>query len=281
VIVDAHVHLTPPRIAAEWRDIAENEPYFALLAGSKVHKWGTAEELVARMDEEGVDEAWTFGFAFRSMELCRECNDYVLDAAKRFPGRIRPLAVVPPLDPAVESEILRCRDAGCIGVGELFPQGQEWDITDLRQTWRLAGLCDEAGLFLLLHTAEPVGHDYPGKGNVGPREAAAFCTNHPEVRVVLAHWGGGLWLYECMPEMRLVLANAWYDLAASPFLYAPEMLRAASAAGVGHKLLYGSDFPILSRRRYDRFFDEAALDDGFVRAVLGGNAEKLRLGRHA
>ena len=42
------------------------------------------------------------------------------------------------------------------GVGELFPQGQDFDIADARETWRLAAACHETGMFLLIHTAEPV-----------------------------------------------------------------------------------------------------------------------------
>ncbi len=276
MIVDAHVHLYPPRVVSAWERIAAREPYFDALARSSVQRWAQAEDLVARMDADGVDCAWACGFGFQDMELCRECNDYVLDAAKRFPGRIVPLAVVPPLHREVEREVLRCREAGCLGVGEIFPTGQGWSLTDVRQTWPLAGICFETGMFLLIHTAEPVGHAYPGKGADGPREAAAFCENHLEVSVVFAHWGGGLWLYELMPELREMLSNAWYDTAATPFLYAPEIFSAAMAAGVGHKLLYGSDFPILRRERYDRMLDKVSLTSGQREALLGGNAAALR-----
>jgi hypothetical protein len=105
---------------------------------------------------------------------------------------------------------------------------------------------------LLWHTAEPVGHEYPGKGTTGPREAAAFCVNHPEVKVIFAHLGGGLWLYELMPEMNLYLSNAMYDLAALPWLYGPRVLDAVEAAGVAGKFLMGTDFPILDSPRYEK-----------------------------
>lgn len=276
MIVDAHVHIYPPSVAAAWEAIAVREPYFAALAGSPVQRWADAEDLVARMDADGVDCSWVCGFGFQDMGLCRECNDYVLDAARRYPGRIAPLAVVPPLHRETEGEVLRCRDAGAVGVGEIFPTGQGWSLTDIRQTWPLAGVCAEAGMVLLVHTAEPVGHEYPGKGAEGPKEAAAFCENHPEVTVVFAHWGGGLWLYELMPEMRVMLANAWYDTAATPFLYDPGVFDAVFAAGVGEKLLYGSDFPILGRGRYEKLLGSTALGLREREALFGGNAERCR-----
>jgi len=276
VIVDAHVHIYPPSVVAAWERIAAREPYFDALARSSVHRWAQAEDLVARMDADGVDCSWVCGFGFQDLGLCRECNDYVEDAARRYPGRIVPLAVVPPLHRGMEEEVLRRREAGFLGVGEIFPSGQGWSLTDLRQTWPLAGACFETGMALLIHTAEPVGHAYPGKGSDGPREAATFCEHHPEVTVIFAHWGGGLWLYELMPEMKIILENAWYDTAATPFLYTPEAASAAWAAGVGKKILYGSDFPLLGRDRYDRMWDKIPWGPEDRRDLMGKNAETLR-----
>jgi hypothetical protein len=198
-----------------------------------------------------------------------------METAARSGGRVKGLAVVNPLTRDFEKEILRCREAGFIGVGELFPDGQVFDITDNRQTWRLAATCQDAGMFLLLHTAEQVGHDYPGKGKAGPTEAAAFCLNHPGLAVVFAHMGGGLWQYEMMPEMKIYLQNAWYDTAAVPFLYDAKVFRAVLAAGVRHKILYGSDFPLLGMKRYRRMLDEAGLDVEDEAALLGGNAQDV------
>lgn len=128
---------------------------------------------------------------------------------------------------------------------------------------------------VVLHTAEPVGHPYPGKGTVGPAEAAALCTHHPELKVVFAHMGGGLWLYELMPEMATILQNAWYDTAALPFLYAPSVYRAAWAAGLGKKILFGSDFPILRWNRHARHIEAAGLSPEQLSALLADNADRF------
>lgn len=273
--IDAHVHVYPPEIQSDWKRIAEKEPYFASLCSGRVHKWGNAEDVIAKMEIDGMDVSWIAGFAFQDPGLCRICNDYVIDAVKRFEGRLKGLAVVNPLSRGFEEEISRCREAGLIGVGELFPDGQVFDITDTRQTWRLVAECHEKGMFLLLHTAEPVGRQYPGKGETGPKEAAEFCSNHPEVQAVFAHMGGGLWSYETMPDMRVILQNAWYDTAAMPFLYGAEVLNAAIAANAGHKILYGSDFPILDAQRYEELLRSAALSPEWERSVMGANAIDL------
>lgn len=271
-MIDCHVHVYPPEIIANAAAIAEKEPYFALLTAGKVHKWATAEDVLAAMDRDGVDVSWIFGFAFRDPGLCALCNDYVIDAVGKYPTRLKGLAVVPPCAQETGKEILRCREKGLVGVGELFPGGQNFDISDVRQTWRLAGTVAEAGMFLLIHSAEPVGHDYPGKGNTGPKEAAEFCIHHPEVDVVFAHFGGGLWMYELMPEMKLVLSNAYYDSAAWPWLYEPAVLKAMESAGVLHKLFYGSDFPILAYPKYENLVAASAVGGAEVEKFLHGNA---------
>jgi predicted TIM-barrel fold metal-dependent hydrolase len=75
--------------------------------------------------------------------------------------------------------------------------------------------------------------------------------------------------------MKIYLQNAWYDTAAVPFLYEASVFRAVFAAGVGHKILYGSDFPLLGMKRYRRMLDEAGLDPDEETALLGGNAKDV------
>jgi predicted TIM-barrel fold metal-dependent hydrolase len=110
---------------------------------------------------------------------------------------------------------------------------------------------------------------------VGPKEAAAFCMHHPEVRVIFAHLGGGLWLYEQMPEMKLYLSNAFYDLAALPWLYEPRILKAIEAAGVARKFLMGTDYPILDSSRYTKALQESGLSDETIEGIARGNAAAL------
>ncbi len=275
MILDVHVHIYPEELRRDQEIISKKEPHFDLLTHNRVHKWGTADELIAKMDETGVDQSWIFGFAFRDPGLCRVCNDAVIDAVRRYPGRLKGFASVSPMTRGFTAEIERCADAGLIGVGELFPQGQNFALDDVRQTWRLAAVLEDRGLLLNVHTAEPVGHDYAGKGTVGPKEAAGFCVNHPGVKVIFAHFGGGLWLYETMPEMKQYLKNAYYDTAAWPFLYGANVLAAAKAAGVLPKMLYGTDWPILDRSRFLTRLDTCGLDDAETAALTGGSAMRL------
>lgn len=97
----------------------------------------------------------------------------------------------------------------------------------------------------MLHTNEPVGHHYPGKGHLPLAAIYALVKTLPDLRLVLAHWGGGFPFYELMPEVRGAAQNVFYDTAASPLLYTPNIFRTVVNIVGDHKVLFGSDFPLI------------------------------------
>ncbi|MCL2880655.1 MAG: amidohydrolase, partial [Treponema sp.] len=224
--IDFHVHLTPPDIAADWEKYAVNERYFSLLSHSRNNKFAQAPELIIALDAAGIGKAVVFGFAFTDIGLCRYVNDYVIESIRQYPDRLIGFMVVPPAcNTGVEAEMRRCHEAGLRGVGELFPEGQGFDIADERQTAALAGVCSERRLPVLLHANEPVGHEYPGKTKTSLRAFEQFIAHNPGLKIILAHWGGGLFFYESMPEIRKMCRNVYYDTAATPLLYGPAIFR--------------------------------------------------------
>ncbi len=161
------------------------------------------------------------------------------------------------------------------GIGELMPHGQGYRLSD---TTLLAPLVEAAlalNLFILTHTSEPVGHRYRGKGDVTPADFQAFITAFPAVRVVAAHWGGGFPFYELMPEVHAAAANVWYDSAASLYLYRPEIFATVARVAGPQKLLWGSDYPLLSQHRMLAYARASGLDASDLALALGGNAMAL------
>lgn len=272
--IDTHVHITPPDVIANWERIAEREEYFSLISHSKNNHFATAEDVIAEMDRCGIDRAIVFPFAFSDMGLCRYGNDYAMEAVKKYSSRLTGfMAVVP--GPEAEQEIVRCYDGGLFGVGELFPEGQPFDLCEKKDTDSLAHACMERNIPILLHVNEPVGHYYPGKVGTTLQQMQAFVTHYPELITILAHWGGGLPFYELMKEMRELLKNVYYDNAASIFLYSSDIYRIAEELGIADKLLFGSDYPLVSPSRYDKGIGESGMSAETKEKLLGGNAEKL------
>jgi len=273
--IDFHVHVTPLDIIKDWKKIAEREAYFKLLSESTVNKFATADDVIIELEDSGFDKAVIFGFAFRDMGLCQYVNDYVAEAVKKYPDKLIGYMVVLPTAPKLEYEIDRCLAMGLKGIGEIFPYGQKFDIASYKEMSNLSNICIERDIPLIIHTNEPVGHYYAGKTDTTPKEAAAFVQNFPDIKVVFAHWGGGLLFYELMPEMRRQNKNVYYDIAASPLLYDKNIYKTISALKVSHKVLFGSDFPLLSMKRYLKDISESELSQEEQSLINGENAKRL------
>lgn len=277
MFIDVHVHVFPPHVTERIREYTEKDKFLGQICSSPSHKYATVEDLLQEMDKSGIDKAAVSGFASSDQGLCRKMNDYVLEAARNYPDRFLPMAVVSPLDPGMEKEINRTSDLGIVGVGELFPWGQNFSLEG-REAGKLASICTEKNLPLLLHVNENVGHNYPGKGDVSVREASEFAARHPELTIIFAHWGGGLPFYELMPELKKQLRNVYYDTAAGPFLYRKNIYRAAREIGILQKILLGTDYPLISPRRYLRELQDSGLDPHEINMVMGENARALFFG---
>ena len=94
--IDAHVHVFSPRIIAERDSYLSRDERFAALYADPRARMATAEEVIAEMDRCGVGLSVVFGFPFQDQGLCREVNDYVLEAVAAWPGRLAGLACVAP-----------------------------------------------------------------------------------------------------------------------------------------------------------------------------------------
>lgn len=261
MIVDTHVHLFPPEIIRDWEKIAEREPHFGdfVRAGGRV--WESAGGLLDAMDEDGVEESWICGFGFGDLGLCRACNEYAEASAAESGGRLKWLCVVPPMARGAGEEIAHCASRGAIGVGEISPVGQCWHIDEVRETWRVVGACHESGLYILLSAG----------GRDGPSDAYAFARNHPEAVIVMAGWGGGLFLRESAPEERIDLKNVYYDTATAHVVYDSPIFEAAFRVAP-HKILYGSGFPLMTLPGYKKMIDETDMSSEDVDSLFFRNA---------
>ncbi|MCL2174780.1 MAG: amidohydrolase [Treponema sp.] len=272
--IDFHVHITPPDIIKNWKKYARNEPYFSMLSGSKVNKFAEAEDVISMLKQSGFDRAVVFGFAFRDIGLCRYVNDYVIEKVKQYPENLTGFAVVPPVQDAAK-EIERCHDAGLKGAGELYPEGQGIELENKKQTDLFCGVCKERNMPLLLHANEPVGHYYPGKTNISMKQIESFVENNQGLKIILAHFGGGIFLFETMKELKEKFINVYYDTAAAPFLYDMRIYNTVKALGICQKFLFASDFPLLPHERYFDGPEKSGLTDEEKRLILGENAQKL------
>ncbi len=274
-VIDFHVHIFPPEVIRNKEKFFQRDRWFEVLYSSPRAKMITAEELIQVMDEDGVDAAVAFSFAWSDMGLCRCCNDYVLDAMRRYPGRIYGFAAVQPRagNEAVR-EIERCIESGMKGIGELMPNGQGYALDDEDIMTPVVAAAVAYDVPLMVHTSEPVGHNYRGKGTISPGIVYNFIQNHPELTLVCSHWGGGLPFYELMPKVREKLARVYYDTAATPFLYDIQIFPIVGEI-LRYKILFGTDFPLVRPGPFIEQIKNSGLSQRGLERILGENAARL------
>ena len=276
MIIDFHTHIFPPQMRENRERYMERDRTLGALYSDPRARMASAEDLIAVMDEDGVDISVAMGIGWSDYDMAREANDYIIEATRGSQGRIVGFAGINPAwgDRAAR-EAERCAEAGLRGIGELHPDTQEFDLADKGTMAGLMAVAEERGLIVTTHSSEPVGHLYTGKGRVTPQVLMQFISNFPEATIVCAHWGGGLPFYALMPEVADALRNVYFDSAASPFLYTPQVYSAMSELVGAEKLLLGSDYALMRPRR---LLDEIAASSLTLQereALLGGNAARL------
>ena len=272
-VIDVHVHLTPPEIAADrGRYLAGEGPWAALYADPKARMMST-EELLAQMDGEGVDLALVGGFPWSDEDKAKRHNEWLLAQADRHPGRLRPLAAFDVLAPWAGRHAGEMLAAGHQGLGELALYDRGFGPRELDILSSLGDLCRERGRLLLMHVNEPIGPAYPGKAPLELGQIYALVRSLAGVKLILAHFGGGLpFLAAQKKEVRESLAQVRFDTAAMPFLYDPAALpMALKVLGPEHFFL-GTDWPLLKPSRYRRYFEDAGLSPEETEMIMGGAA---------
>lgn len=273
--IDAHVHLFPTAFIDHRDDLIARDPWFGEAFASPRAKMIGEEDLLASMDRADFSLSIAVGWPWRDQGLCREHNDYLADVARRHQDRIAWLGIVNPALMDASGEIERCVSGGAVGIGEVNADAQRFDWAEPADVAFALEAVQSFDVPMMIHTSEPVGHSYPGKGRATPDRLVKTLEAFPDVRFVMAHWGGGLPFYELMPEVHGLTRNVVYDTAASTFLYDFSIFPAMERIIGADRILFGSDYPVLAQRRFLSRVMSSGLSEGALDSVLAGNAERV------
>jgi predicted TIM-barrel fold metal-dependent hydrolase len=248
--------------------------------------WADAERLLRDMDAAGVERAILLGWYWEHHATCVWHNRYYEECIRAQPDRLSAFATVQAAAGAEAlAEIRRCADAGFLGLGELCPRA--FGVSPLDRRWLdVFDFAIELNWPVNLHVTDPVSRKFPGRVETPLDEIVALAEELPRLRLILAHWGGGLALHELNARCRKALTNAFYDTAATPLLYDTRVYAAAAGVVGAERILFGSDYPLLvfgkeqTEPDFTRVIDavrESSLTGDQAAAVLGGNAARLLL----
>ena len=161
---------------------------------------------------------------------------------------------------------------------KFHPNLQEFFPND-RAAYPLYEVIAEAGLPALFHTGHSgIGTGLPGGGGLhlkysNPLPLDDVAADFPTLQIVLAH-PSFPWQDEAI-SICLHKANVWIDLSGwSPKYFPPQLVQYANTQ-LREKVLFGSDFPLLTPERWLADFAEAPFKDEVRPLILKENAARL------
>ncbi len=275
MIIDFHTHIFSSDLCRD-RSNGLADTQFRSIYETEKSKLVSHQELMEAMKNSGIDYSVAMGFPWIDEVLCRAQNEYLRTVIELSGGVIIPFGSVPLHSATPPEEWVRgIKEMGLRGIGEVgfYRQGLTGNNLDfLKKVLAAAG---KYSLPLCLHVNEPVGHHYQGKYDPNLRELYPVLSDYSDVPIILSHWGGGMVFYELMPEVSEALSHCYYDTAASPFIYSDAIYRIAPLMTGPKKILFGSDYPLLSWRRYYDAINRECVDEEIKADVLGRNAARL------
>jgi hypothetical protein len=274
MIIDIHTHIFPKKVQEQRNFFFDGEPAFKLLYENVKSTLVGVDQLIEAMDKDNVDKSVVFGFPWKHETYFKQNNDYVMEAVAKYPDRLYGFCCLDPYHPNSEKEVERCLNAGLSGIGELgfyTSDINEETIKHLLPVMEMAQLRNKP---VMIHTNEPVGHFYPGKTPLSVKAIYHFVERFPDNKIILAHWGGGVFFYHLLKkEAKNVLANVYVDSAASIFLYDQRIWSVACDILGSEKVLFGTDYPLLPANRYFKQIEtNAHLKNSDIENILGKSA---------
>jgi predicted TIM-barrel fold metal-dependent hydrolase len=275
MILDAHTHIFPEEVCRRREDFFADEPAFRLLYESPKSRLVGPEDLLQAMEEEGVEAAVALGFPWRQERHWRRHNEVILEAMRRFPRQVIGFCAVHPLFPGAIREVERCLAAGARGVGELafYLHDRAENLTAILAP--VAEVCQHYRVPILLHATDRAGPHYPGRSLTPLAAIYRAIEALPDVTWILAHWGGRLPFYGLLKKVPEFFRNIYFDTAASPYVYRPEIYRVVAEMVGPDKILFGSDYPLLRPRRYLEEMAETNLPEDWQEMIMGKNLARL------
>jgi predicted TIM-barrel fold metal-dependent hydrolase len=276
VIIDCHTHIFPDEIRRDREAFCKKDEGFSAIYQNSKARMAGVEDLIASMDESGVDRSVICGFPWSLTKICSLHNEYLMESASRYPNRLIVFVSLLFSNPDWSGkELDRRMKEGAKGVGEVAFYRHEMTSRDIASMKPVLTRMEKQKIPLFLHTNERIGHSYPGKGMTPLERFYELILFFPKLPILLAHWGGGLPFYELMPEVAKAMTHVYYDTAASPFIYSRKIYAIAREMVGAEKILFGTDFPLIRPQRYFQELEESGLSGEDRKKILGLNFLRL------
>ena len=261
--IDVHVHTERTR--------AGHDPMPAELREAAARYFGSDHPLPT------IDDVAAY-YRERSLGIAPIPNEEIAEGAAANDDVLIPFASVDPARPDAVERARRLIDEHGVKGFKFHPNLQAFFPNDT-SAYPLYEAIAEAGLPALFHSGHSgIGTGVPGGGGFRLKYSNPMClddvaADFPELEIVLAH-PSFPWQDEAI-SVCLHKQNVWIDLSGwSPKYFPPQLVQYANTQ-LRTKVLFGSDFPLITPDRWLADFAEAGFKDEVRPLVLRENAARL------
>ena len=205
-------------------------------------------------------------------------NEEIAAAAAANDDVLIPFASVDPHRPNAAEEVRRLVDDHNVRGFKFHPNIQEFFPND-RTFYPIYEAIEEAGVPALFHTGHSgIGTGLPGGGGIrlkysNPMHVDDIAVDFPKLKIVLAH-PSFPWQDEAI-SVALHKKQVYIDLSGwSPKYFPPQLVRYANTQ-LRDRVLFGSDYPMITPDRWLADFEKAEFKDEVRPLILKENAIRL------
>jgi predicted TIM-barrel fold metal-dependent hydrolase len=277
--IDVHVHIHDARARAlqgpeAVRRFEEKARYFKRPAAHV-----SVEEQAEQYRSRNMMAVLVNGTDVTVTGLTPVPNDFVAETVQSFPDVFMGMGVIDPWQGELaRREIVRIKEMGLVGIGELNPARQHFYPND-RRFYPLWEEAERQGLVLLFHSGyAAAGSGTRGGGGVKlkycqPMLLDDVAADFPDLKIICAHpsWP---WTAESLAIARHK-PNFYIDLSGWAPKYFPEELVTQVNSMIPHKALFGSDAPSLPLDRWLADFEQLPIKPEVRQKIMLDNALML------
>jgi uncharacterized protein len=206
-------------------------------------------------------------------------NEEIAEAALRYPDAIIPFASIDPAKgKAGARQVRRLVEEHGVRGFKFHPNVQAFFPND-RMAYPLYEAIEECGAISVFHTGQTgIGAGAPGGGGIrlkysNPMFVDDVAVDFPGMKIILAH-PSFPWQDEAL-SIATHKPQVYIDLSGwSPKYFPPQLVQYANSL-LQDKVLFGTDYPLLTPERWLADFDKLPIKDSVRPKILKDNAARL------
>ena len=258
MIIDAHAHIFPDKIAAKASDGISD-----FYGGMKVRFDGTLDALFREGESAGVTRFIVQSVATVPAQVTA-INNFISESVRKFPEKLIGFGAMHPDFPEIGKEVERIISLGLKGI-KLHSDFQQFNIDDERAfpIYEAA----EGRLPILFHLGDPR-YDFST-----PERLMNVVKKFPRLTVIGAHFAG--WsMWDRAVEL-FQHSGIYTDCSSSLYAMTPEHAAELIRKIGADRVMWGTDYPMWSARDELELFAKVPLTDEERELILYKNALTL------